>query len=196
MVPEASDQAVACAAICGLFARVFRLGLEPGLLARCAADGLAGAWPVAPRTQAGCDALALFAKGLACLDESAVEADNTRLFLGPENPVPVWESVWTTEDALLFAPCEAEVRALYAGAGFAPPCANEPADHLAYEFAFLATQLSRGETKSARAFLTDHLGRWGGACLAEISRCAETDLYRGAARLAADFLADEGIGPG
>lgn len=189
MTHTAPDFTLAAAAICGFGAQVLRPGIPPGLLARAAAEGLAGAWPLAPGTPEGQAALASLARALDPLDAEAIAADNTRLFLGPADPVPVWESVWTTEEHLLYAPCEAEVRACYAASGFAPPCTNEPADHLSLELAFLAALLSRGEEDAARAFLAAHLGRWAAPCLGEIACRATTDFYRAIPALVAEALA-------
>lgn len=189
MTRTAPDLTLAVAAICGFGAQVFRPGIPPGLLARAAAEGLAGAWPLAPGTPEGRSALASLARALDPLDAEAIAADNTRLFLGPADPVPVWESVWTTEERLLYAPCEAEVHACYAASGFAPPRANEPADHLSLELAFLAALLSRGEQDAAQAFLAAHLGRWAAPCLDEIARRAATNFYRAIPPLASEALA-------
>jgi TorA maturation chaperone TorD len=142
----------------------------------------------------------------ADLSEAAladIELDNTALFIGPENPVPMWESVWTTNDRLLFADCTEDVRQAFAQAGLeAPNAGREPADHLAFELAFLAVLLARAgqileagdqleaqrNFETAAAFFNGHPGRWARECLAEIGRLAATDFYRGTAMLCVDTL--------
>ena len=53
--------------------------------------------------------------------------------------------------------------------------------------------------QAQRDFLRDHLLTWAAACLALVEKHAETDYYRGAARLALGSLAESarlcGAGP-
>ncbi|CAH2603248.1 putative oxidoreductase component of anaerobic dehydrogenases; Functional role page for Chaperone protein TorD [Rhodovastum atsumiense] len=193
-------------AACGFLARLLRPGCDRALLHRCAQDHIAETWPPGTTGEAGRTGLALLGQALASLDTitlEAIEHDNTRLFLGPEAPVPMWESVWTTEERLLFADCTHAVAAAFTAAGLAPPGAwREPADHLAFELAFLATLLTRagqataeGEPERARhdvataaAFFAQHPDRWARSCLHEINKRADTDFYRGVALLGIDTL--------
>ena len=80
----------------------------------------------------------------------------------------------------------------------------EPDDHLALELAFfahlseLATEAeTRNDTptrercvETQRDFLHDHLLAWVPGCLAMVDAHAETDYYRGAARLTRGSLAE------
>jgi len=195
-----ADSFYAHSAACGFFARIFRAGLDAELLRRCAREHVIGLWPRVGEAGATLDGV------FSDLNEAAltrIERDNTVLFIGPENPVPMWESVWTTKDRLLFADCAEAVRQAFAGAGLeAPNAGHEPADHLAFELAFLATLLARagqaleaGEApqahqhaEAARAFLAEHPAKWAAACLDEIGRRAGTDFYRAASVLCADTL--------
>jgi len=198
-----ADDLFAFSAACGLFARLFGAGLDHDLVRRCAEGHVVEAWPF---HDAG-GGLAMLAGVFADLtDETLVviERDNTVLFIGPENPVPMWESVWTTPDRLLFADCAEAVRQAFAGAGLAAPNdGHEPADHLAFELSFLAALLARAgqameagdeaqaqqQVDVAAAFFAAHPARWASDCLAEVGQRAATDFYRGAALLCADTLA-------
>jgi TorA maturation chaperone TorD len=116
----------------------------------------------------------------------------------------MWESVWTTEDHLLFDDCTAAVEAAFAEFGFAiSDPLREPSDHLAYELAFMAALLARagehqqsGEAdtprrhlEAAARFMDEHLSRWAHACLEAVVQRASTDFYRGTGLLCADTLA-------
>jgi TorA maturation chaperone TorD len=193
-------------AACGFFATIFRPGLDADLLRRCARDHVAEFWPLCGTGDDARAALATLRGVFADLNDAAlalIERDNTVLFIGPENPVPMWESVWTTKDRLLFADCTDDVRQAFAEAGLeAPNDGREPADHLAFELAFLSVLLARavktveaGDEAQGRrhfevaaAFFNGHLANWAGDCLAEIGERAGTDFYRGTAALCADTL--------
>lgn len=206
-----ADTLLAFGAATGLFARLFGPGLDAGLLRRCAANHVVETWPVALEDAEARAALAMMGAALNGLDEDgpdgealdAIGRDNAALFVGPDKPVPMWESVWTTRERLLYADCTEEVRRAFAEAGFeAPNPDHEPADHLANELAFLSALLARtaaaldkgdeaGATRlfdAAASFFDNHPGRWAALCLAEVGRRAGTDFYRGAARLAAATL--------
>ncbi|MDR3538448.1 MAG: molecular chaperone TorD family protein [Acetobacteraceae bacterium] len=198
---------IASSAACGFLARIFRPGLDRDLLRRCAADRFAESWPIDGAGADGDAGLALLGPVFDGLDEPAldsIERDNTALFIGPDNPVPMWESVWTTKDRLLFADCTSDVEQAFARAGFVVPGAGrEPADHLAHEFSFIAALLARtvaaveaGNTIQARrqietaaAFFDQHPARWAADCLRDIEARASTDFYRGAALLGTDAMA-------
>jgi TorA maturation chaperone TorD len=196
-----ADDLWAASAACGLFARFFRPGLEADLLRRCAEGQVFEAWPL-PADDGALGLLRQVCAGLTEATLADIERDNTALFIGPEHPVPMWESVWTTTERLLFADCTGQVRQAMARAGLAAPeAANEPADHLALELALLAALLARAgqaveagedgraDLAAARAFLADHPARWADACLAEVGRRAATDFYRGASGLGRATLA-------
>ncbi len=198
---------VACSAACGFLARIFRPGLDRDLLRRCAADGFADSWPIEDAGAEGTAGLALLGPVFDGLDEPAldrIDRDNTELFIGPQDPVPMWESVWTTRDRLLFADCTSDVERAFAQAGFvAPGAGREPADHLTHEFSFLAALLARaaaatetGDTAEAQSriatatvFFDQHPARWATECLRDIQGRARSDFYRGTALLGMDATA-------
>lgn len=202
---------IAYSTACGFFARIFRPEVDRDLLRRCARDRLAETWPVDADGPDACKGLILLGQAFDALDNGtlgSIDRDNTKLFIGPADPVPMWESVWTTEERLLFADCAYDVAQAFAQAGLEVPVAGgEPPDHLAHEFSFLAALLARAgqaveagnalqadqHVDVAATFFGKHPGRWAIECLREIDRRATTDLYRGAALLAADLIA--GLGP-
>jgi TorA maturation chaperone TorD len=122
--------------------------------------------------------------------------DYTELFIGPEHPLKQWESVWTTQDRLLFGDSAIEVGEIYARHGFVAQT-QEPSDHIALEYSFLAELLNlivqsaenreTGDvarlTFEARNFLERHLGSWVECFLEDLERRAATDFYRGVAML-------------
>ena len=177
-------------------------------LAALAAGRLFEAWPLPSDetdTAAGLAALAAYCDRWDPAQLDALTWDFNRLFVGPgEMLAPPWESVHRSRTKLTFQESTLQVRALYEAFGVqAPALHREPDDHLALELDFLATLSERaveavggGDGKqlgrclqTQRDFLQDHLLAWAPACLALVETHAETDYYRGAARLARGSLA-------
>ncbi len=177
-------------------------------LAALAEDRLFEAWPLPSddeETAAGLTLLAAYCERWDPAQLGALTWDFNRLFVGPgEMLAPPWESVHRSKTKLTFQESTLQVRALYEAFGVqAPALHREPDDHLALELDFLAALSERaveaarggdGEQlerclQAQRDFLRDHLLAWAPACLALVERHAETDYYRGAARLARGSLA-------
>ncbi len=173
-----------------------------------ARDRLFQAWPLPAGDEDTAAGLALLAAYCERWDRAQLGAltwDFNRLFVGPgEMLAPPWESVHRSKTKLTFQEPTLQVRALYEAFGVqAPALHREPDDHLALELAFLATLSERaveagergngeqleGCLRAQQAFLRDHLLAWAPACLALVETHAETDYYRGAARLARGSLA-------
>ena len=178
-------------------------------LAALAGDRLFDAWPFPSRDDGTAAGLALLSAFCASWDPArlgALEWDFNRLFVGPgEMLAPPWESVHRSKTKLTFQEPTLQVRELYLRFGVeAPAVHREPDDHLGLELAFLATlsdQAAEAATGNDTAhlarcfeaqgdFLRDHLLAWAPACLALVEKHAETDYYRGAARLALGSLAE------
>jgi TorA maturation chaperone TorD len=140
-------------------------------------------------------------------DDSQIDSlrqDYQRLFIGPNRLLaPPWESVYRTDDHLLFGQSTLEVREMYARFGLQTPKLNsEPDDHIGLEFTFLAHLCQRGiaaiETHDTialnyifyaqREFLTDHLLQWMPAFCTRVCEGAETLYYCGIARLSLGCL--------
>ena len=178
-------------------------------LAPLAEDRLFEAWPFPSRddrTTAGLALLAAFCAGWDPARLGALEWDFNRLFVGPgEMLAPPWESVHRSKTKLTFQEPTLQVRALYVRFGVqAPAVHREPDDHLGLELAFMATLSDLAARAAARDdaaqlatcfrtqrdFLRDHLLAWAPACLGLVEEHAETDYYRGAARLALGSLSE------
>ncbi|MEF2144033.1 MAG: molecular chaperone TorD family protein [Desulfovibrionaceae bacterium] len=173
---------------------------EEDFLSWLNSEGVLKQWPLELDAPAA-SGLTLLQDAVATIDTQSLallQEDYNNLFILPGSSVPVWESVWTTKEKLLFGDPTFEVREAYARYGLAAPLTNkEPDDHLGLELAFLAHVLGRtaqaldsGETEEAkahvadaRAFADEHLCRWAKACLDDIHGKANTDFYKGAAVL-------------
>lgn len=128
-----------------------------------------------------------------------LRVDYTRLFTGVAKlPVAPWESVYFTEERLLFREQTLAVRAWYRRFGLASEkLYNEPDDHIGLEVSFAAhlarealEALAAGDAAEAqrlldaqRDFLDQHLLRWGPLWCSLVERYAQSDFYRGLALL-------------
>ena len=140
--------------------------------------------------------------------ESAIESlksDYARLFVGPHKLLaPPWESVYRSEEHLLFEEETLQVRALYRQYGMALPAGcHQPDDHFGLEMYFVAhlcglaiealerkQWLMLNELRDAlRSFLQDHVMQWADQFLADVGAGATTQYYQGLAQLAAGCLA-------
>ncbi len=188
--------------------RCFHAPPSAAWLEALARDRLFRAWPLPSDdedTAAGLALLAAYCERWDPAQLGALTWDFNRLFVGPgEMLAPPWESVYRSKTKLTFQEPTLQVRALYEEFGVqAPALHREPDDHLALELAFLATLSERAIEAAARGdgeqlgrclraqqeFLHDHLLAWAPGCLALVEAHAETDYYRGAARLARGSLA-------
>ncbi|MXY25352.1 MAG: molecular chaperone [Acidobacteria bacterium] len=174
-------------------------------LAAFARDRLFEAWPFPSddaNTAGGLVLLAAFCERWDPAQLAALVWDFNRLFVGPgEMLAAPWESIYRSKKKLTFQESTLQVRALYERFGVeAPAVHREPDDHLGLELAFVATlselaaqgdaaQLARC-FEAQTGFLRDHLLAWAPACLALVEKHAETDYYRGAARLALGSLSE------
>lgn len=126
-----------------------------------------------------------------------LQADYTRLFIGAGKVLaPPWESVYFTEERLVFQEQTLQVRQWYRRFGLEPEkLYKEPDDHIGLEMSFvshlakLALQaLEEQDTikfgqllEVQRQFLTEHLLRWGPYWCTLVSKHAHTDFYKGLA---------------
>jgi len=132
--------------------------------------------------------------------------DFNRLFVGPGQMLaPPWESVHRSKQGLTFQETTIRVRQLYEQYGLRSPALHrEPDDHIGLELTFLAELLSlaadaagRGRDSelaryvtAQREFLENHLMKWAPEFLRQIEAAAETDYYRGVARLTLGCLTE------
>jgi TorA maturation chaperone TorD len=132
--------------------------------------------------------------------------DYTRLFIGPGKVLaPPWESVYFSEDRLVFQEQTLQVRGWYRRFGLqAEKLYNEPDDHVGLELAFLAHLASLGlkalgeEDRerffalldSQRDFLSQHVLRWAPQFCEQVVAKARTEFYKGIALLTRGALFD------
>lgn len=149
-------------------------------------------------------------KGLALLQEWAttfensaarvtldLKADYTRLFVGTvQLPLSPWESVYYSEERLLFQESTMDVRRWYRRFGLEPiNLRKEPDDHIGLELAFIAhlarhalNALESGDKKALeiligaqRDFSRKHLMVWAPLWCEQMVEHAYTPFYRGLA---------------
>jgi TorA maturation chaperone TorD len=129
-------------------------------------------------------------------DIESLAEDYAHLFGGPDSlAAPPWESVYRTEERLLFGEPEQQVRSLLAAFGMAVE--NEPADHIAFELAFLA-RLSEAAIMQPDAtgtllaaqkrFVDEHLLQWVPAWSADVEQHAALDFWKALAAFCLEWL--------
>jgi TorA maturation chaperone TorD len=133
------------------------------------------------------------------MDAQALETlnvDQTRLFVGVGRVLaPPWESVFYTEERLVFQERTLDVRRWYSRFGLqAENLHREPDDHISLEIAFInhltaealetavtAPAESQAYLEAKRQFLKEHLMKWGPFWCCQVIAQAKTDFYRGTA---------------
>ena len=165
-------------------------------------------WPLPPDdefTSAGQNILQAFSANWQAGKLNDLKKDYQQLFIGPARlPAPPWESVYLSDDRLVFEKQTTAVRQFYARYGLqAANLYKEPDDHFGLEMAFMAhlctlglEAIRQGEVETAqthlnaqRDFLEEHLLLWAPDFLNRVITHAQTDYYRGVAYLALGCLA-------
>ena len=164
-------------------------------------------WPLPPDdefTSAGQNILQAFSANWQAGKLNDLKKDYQQLFIGPARlPAPPWESVYLSDDRLVFEKQTTAVRQFYARYGLqAANLYKEPDDHFGLEMAFMAhlctlglEAIRQGEVETAqthlnaqRDFLEEHLLLWAPDFLTRVITHAQTDYYRGVAYLALGCL--------
>lgn len=130
---------------------------------------------------------------------NALKADYLALFIGPgKMNAPIWESVYFSDEHLIFQERTLDVRKWYSRFGLEVERLNaEPDDHFGLELAFLsrlaALAVKAGQENDAvsfgqlmaaqREFASQHLLLWGPTFSNLVTEKANTDFYRGIGRL-------------
>jgi putative dimethyl sulfoxide reductase chaperone len=138
-------------------------------------------------------------KGLTDEIFGCMQADYTRLFIGPDKVIAApWESVYFSEERLVFQEQTLEVRNWYRRFGLeAEKIHREPDDHIGLELLFLSHLAALGvqalnEQDNARfrelldaqrEFFKKHLGTWALTWCGLVEENAQTDFYKGVAYL-------------
>jgi TorA maturation chaperone TorD len=130
--------------------------------------------------------------------------DYTRMFIGPYKlPAPLWESAYLNEEHLLFQAETLEVRRAYLKYGFLPrdyPHGAE--DHLGLELDFMyqLSEITRDKMEQTgreglaeiledqKAFLGKHLLKWVPDLAGDIVKSADTEFYKGMAKILKGYL--------
>lgn len=129
-----------------------------------------------------------------------LQEDYARLFVGPDHlPAPPWESVYRSQERLLFGEQTLAVREFYRAYGLESKHRNEePEDHIALELEFMAYLCRAGGAGDEAAercregqglFLREHLAAWAPDFCADVARNAASGFYRGLAAITARWLA-------
>ncbi len=190
------------ALLCGLLGKVLYQELEQAWLEALICDDVFAESPFGAEQADIKQGLGLLQQwtarnrgGIAAAEMKALENDRLHLLLGVDKVLaPPWESVYFSQDRLVFQKETLQVREWYARYGLQAERINrEPDDHVGLELIFvsqLATRAARaleqGQPQAAdellRAeaeFLSEHLLRWAPAFGALLKKHAGTDFYRG-----------------
>lgn len=114
-------------------------------------------------------------------------ADYQDLFVGVNGVVkaPVWESIYTSCEPIMFQRSTLDARQWYARFGLKiEKLYNEPDDHAGQLLMFFAYLLSNEETKNeAEEFFKTHINNWINEFADNIIKSAETDFFKGTSYL-------------
>lgn len=117
-----------------------------------------------------------------------LSVDYARLFLLAGGVHP-YESVRLGNEGLLMGKPWEEVKAAYRKAGLTKgEKEKEPEDHIAMELAFMSYLCGKKESKLQNEFLEEHLLKWVPWFCDDVVQKAESDFYRGIAKLTKGFL--------
>lgn len=121
----------------------------------------------------------------------AIHLDHTYLFrMTGQSKTSPYESVYRTDEAIMFGDTLFDVRARLTDAGLRVNSdLNEPEDHAGLEFMLAGTLMGRGAVDEARAFVSEHLLVFAPVYLENLRQRAQTDYYRAVAAICADALA-------
>ncbi len=104
-----------------------------------------------------------------------------------------YESVYTSRQRLMMQEAGSSAAAVYAEAGLKPKGSafTTSGDHIGLEMEYMAELIANNDAKGQRAFFNAHLARWYKPFCQDVQKYAETDFYKGLAKLTACFLATE-----
>ena len=125
---------------------------------------------------------------------SEISWDFTQLFVGPYAfPAPPWESVYRSNEHLLYQDTAFEVRRDYLKYNFIPKnYPHEADDNIGFELDFML-QLSTDKSalRDSRKFLQEHLTKWIPDFSCDVQKYALTEFYRGAAIILKGFIFED-----
>lgn len=123
-----------------------------------------------------------------------IVSDYQDLFVGVNGVVkaPVWESIYTSCEPIMFQRSTLDARQWYARFGLKiEKLYNEPDDHAGQLLMFFAYLLSNESAKKeADEFFKTHINNWLNEFADNIIKSAETDFFRGTAYLLKGTIED------
>lgn len=185
----------------GFFSKVFQEKPDDEFLRTLAEEDLFTDWPFAANNEQTKEGLFLLRRFVQRWDKNCLPdliQDYHQLFVGPTIKAIPWESAWLSKEHLLFEEQTMEVRKLYRAVGLQTPLLGiEPDDHLGLEFAFMmhlfVASFALDESGQEEAllevkkiqheFYTKHMMAWIPDCLNAVTKEAESDYYKGTAKL-------------
>lgn len=199
------DQWDAWAATWTVLGRLLASAPDQETLDRVRAAEMLAEWPL-PDSERASAGLALLAQSAVDGEDAAqIKDDHFQLIVGPGKPKAVpWESVYRSNEGLVFEEQTMQVREFYRRFGLQAPRLNrEPDDHISLELEFCATLLTRAleaaeldlaekaaEFATAHAeFCAQHLLVWAPEFFANVESGAQTSFYRGIGILGQDACA-------
>ncbi len=205
-IAEVTERLDSFAGACTFLSRLFLLPAEERLLAAVADASLLADWPLR-RDELTTEGLALLHQA-ACGPEretvADLDADYQTLFVGPGHVLACpYESVYLSDEHLIFEQQTLSVRTFYADFGVqAPELNKEPDDHIGLELSFIAHLCVLGMDavdvgseddlatvlEAIGRFVREHLLLWGFDCLERLEAGAQTRFYRGLGLLAQGSL--------
>jgi TorA maturation chaperone TorD len=204
--PFSDEKTAARILALGFLGRAFYEPPSASFLGDLSAHALLEEWPLPaddPATREGLLRMTGYCRTWRAEFLPDIQLEYQRLFGGPDILAPPWESVWRSEEHLMFEEHTLAVREFYARFGLSLPTRDrQPDDHFGLELLFLGhleslALRSRREGDPAEAdrfiaasldFLDRHLLCWCFAFLARVYGAAQSDYYRGLARLAEGTL--------
>ncbi|HVN16344.1 MAG TPA: molecular chaperone TorD family protein [Anaerolineales bacterium] len=192
--------------LCGLLGKLLYEDLDQAWLESLIREDVFAEVPLGAdqtETQRGLELLQRWANenrdGISESEMKALKQDQLYLFIGIDKVLaPVWESVYFSEQRLVFQVQTLQVREWYSRFKLQAERINrEPDDHIGLELIFIAYLAARALQameendesgfnellQAQRDFLSDHLLRWGPAWAKLVKKHAETDFYLGLGHL-------------
>jgi len=184
--------------------RIYRVEADKALLDQISGMGLSVG---EGETEIG-EGYALLERFVAATTESTLTdlaVDYARIFLGVSRGSAAfpYESVYTSESRMFMQESRDEVLTVFRAEGLdRAEDFNEPEDHIALEFEFMAflsqktiDALQEGEDEDVvrylekqNAFLEEHILTWVPDFCRDVDRFAKTDFYKAAAKITQGFL--------
>lgn len=119
-------------------------------------------------------------------------SDYQDLFIGVRDKVktPVWESLYTAPEPMMFADCTLKARLWYDRYGMEiKNIRHEPDDHMGIELMF-AGYLLNNAPEDADRFFSEHIARWYERFFDSMAAHALTPLYKGLAMVLHGICSD------